>query len=88
MTKKVYLVKRQHDGDKQYWEGDKRTMLASDAKHLVDLGTLELIGDAEDEPAEEKAEDAPEDKMEESPSNKAAPKPANKKAVGTKSKEA
>lgn len=60
-----YRVLIQHDGDHQYWQGDKRTMAEADAKHLVDLGVLEPIGT--------KSEDAPANKAEgPAPSNKAA----------------
>jgi hypothetical protein len=65
-----YKVLRQHDGDKQYWEGDKRTLPAADAKHLVDLGVLKEI--------KAKAEAAPLNKAEPAPANKAAPSSAKK----------
>jgi hypothetical protein len=57
-----YKVLRQHDGDKQYWEGDKRELSAADAKQLVDLGVLKEV--------KAKAETAPQNKAEPAPANK------------------
>lgn len=63
-----YRVLRRHEGDRWYDEGDTRTAVANEVKHLVPL-TLELI---EDQP-EEKAEPAPKNKAEgAAPANKAS----------------
>lgn len=59
-----YTVIRQHYGDKQYYEGDKRTVKnESDAKELIRAG---LIADTKEEKAAPKAQ------------NKMAKKTANK----------
>lgn len=63
-----YRVKRQHYGDKEYREGDKRELSPNDARQLVDLGVLEEI----------KAEPEPQNKMQPEPQNKAS-KPKRKK---------
>lgn len=48
-----YKVLRRHDGDKEYHDGDERTLTKADAKHLVDLGVLEEIGaDDADQPGD------------------------------------
>lgn len=63
-----FRVLRRHDGDKEYHEGDERILSKADAKHLVDLGVLEVVEDDE-APEGEKAEKVPANKAE-----KAAPK--------------
>lgn len=57
-----YTVKRAHQGDQWYDEGDEREAKEADVQHLVDKGVLV--------PAGEKAEPKPK--------NKAAPAPKNK----------
>lgn len=59
----TYRVLRQMDGDKQYFSGDTREMMAADAQPLVALGVLQKI---------EKSEAAPRNKAEPAPRNKAA----------------
>jgi hypothetical protein len=79
--KQKYLVVREHVGDRPYTEGEERTALAADVKHLVPH-VLELLGDAD---GEDEAEGSGE-KAEPAPSNKAEPAaPANKAATGRKS---
>jgi hypothetical protein len=43
-----YKVLRRHDGDKEYHDGDERTLSKAEAKHLVDLGVLQEIGEDSD----------------------------------------
>ncbi|MFG1465256.1 hypothetical protein V5F77_20440 [Xanthobacter sp. DSM 24535] len=45
-----YDVLRQHDGDRQYFQGDTRELAASDAMHLVRLGTLAPAGEVKAAP--------------------------------------
>lgn len=59
-----YDVLRQHDGDRQYFQGDTREMSAADAGHLVQLGTVRLA-------LEKKAAPPLENKVDAVPSNKA-----------------
>lgn len=70
----TYKVARQHYGDKQYFEGEKRDMLAADAKALIDAGLL-IDGNAADDKkaaaAAKKAEKAAANKMAAEPTNKA-----------------
>ena len=42
---KSYKVMREHQGDKEYVEGDIRKANQIDVQHLVDRGTLVLIDD-------------------------------------------
>jgi len=57
-----YLVKRQHYGKKEYYEGDTRELSPEDARQLIDLGVIEEI----------KKKPSPENKMQPEPRNKAA----------------
>lgn len=66
-----FKVLRRHDGDKEYHEGDERVLSKADAKHLVELGVLEVL-EEEDATEGEKAETPPANKAEKSaPKNKA-----------------
>ncbi len=38
----TYIVKRQHFGDKQYWQGDERQLSDLDAKKLLENGVIEV----------------------------------------------
>lgn len=69
----TYKVARQHYGDKQYFEGETRDMLAADAKALIDAGLL-INDNADDKKAAaaaKKAEKAAANKMAAEPTNKA-----------------
>jgi hypothetical protein len=63
-----YEVLRRHDGDKEYHEGDERSLTKAEAQHLVDLGVLrEIDADAKkaEAPAANKAvKSAPKNKSE------------------------
>ena len=60
-----YIVKRQHFGDKQYYEGDKRIVTNKlDAQKLIDMGLIAEI-------SETKAAPKSQNKMAKEPSNKA-----------------
>lgn len=83
MTKLTkYRVVREHQGDKDYAEGDERIAAAADVKHLIP-NCLEEIGPADepDDGAAENAEPAPQDKAEDAA-------PANKAITGRKPKQA
>lgn len=45
MGRAIYKVLRQHDGDRQYWQGDEREMDEADAIQLVRLGTIAKLRD-------------------------------------------
>lgn len=60
-----YTVKRAHQGDQWYNEGDEREAREGDVQHLVDRGVLEPA-------AEKKAAQKPKNKaVESAPKNKA-----------------
>lgn len=67
----TYKVLRRHDGDKEYHEGDTRSLSKSEAAHLIELGVLE------------EAEGKEEVKAEEPVQNKAEPEPENKAVVAS-----
>lgn len=58
-----YIVKRPHQGDQWYAEGDERELKEADAQYLVERGVLA--------PAEEKAEPKAKNKAVSAPRNKA-----------------
>lgn len=63
-----YIVKRAHQGDKWYAEGDERVAREGDVGHLVARGVLEPVGGK----AKKKAVSAPKNKAVTAPQNKAA----------------
>lgn len=64
-----YIVKRAHQGDKWYDEGDTRDVREGDVAHLVARGVLEPVSGK----AAKKAVEAPKNKAVTAPKNKAAP---------------
>lgn len=89
-----FRVVRPHDGDRWYDENEIRTGRLVDLKHLVP-GTLEHLGDADEDDDDEQPGDAAADDAGEkadaeypnkaeaaAPANKAEKKPANKGARG------
>lgn len=51
-----YIVKRAHQGDQWYDEGDEREANEADVKHLVDNGVLAPTGAKAEPAAKNKAE--------------------------------
>ncbi|RKV63768.1 MAG: hypothetical protein D8H97_42885 [Neisseria sp.] len=47
---KSYLVKEQHYGDRQYWEGDTRIMEEDDARNLLAAGLIAETAPSETNP--------------------------------------
>ncbi|WP_298494516.1 hypothetical protein [uncultured Maritimibacter sp.] len=77
MAPKTYIVKRPHQGDRWYDQGDERVAHPGEVDHLVAAGVLVESG-AEDGADDKKAKKAPK--------NKAAPKPANQAVPSAETK--
>lgn len=59
-----YTVKRAHQGDKWYAEGDERELKEADAQYLVERGVLEPVEEKAEPKAKNKAVSAPKNKAE------------------------
>ncbi|KTQ96796.1 hypothetical protein NS226_06665 [Aureimonas ureilytica] len=73
-----FQVLRQHDGDKQYYEGDVRTLSKADAANLVRLGVLEELNDDDELASEPEPKPAETEKAAPKLKNKAEPPVSNK----------
>lgn len=74
----TYKVARQHYGDKQYFEGETRDMLAADAKALIGAGLLIDDNDADADAKKAAAAAKKAEKAAEAAANKMAAEPTNK----------